>query len=157
MQERHSHFMKKAINKAKAGILEGQTPFGACIVIKDKLIVAAHNQVWASTDITAHAEIIAIRKACRKLNTIDLSGAIIYATCEPCPMCFSAIHWARITAIVYGAGISDARHYGFNELDISNSRMKQAGKSTIRLSGGVERAAVLELFEQWRRLQPKTY
>ncbi len=157
MVDQHAYFMKKAINKAKIGISKGQTPFGACLVIKGQVIVAAHNQVWATTDITAHAEITAIRKACRKLNTVDLSEAVIYSTCEPCPMCFSAIHWARIPAIIYGAAIGDAKAYGFNELAISNTRMKAAGQSPIHITSGVERKAVMELFEQWQQLQPRTY
>ena len=115
--------MELAIAKTREGIRHGQTPFGACIVKKGRVIACSHNEVWKNTDITAHAEVAAIRVACRKLGTIDLSGCTIYSTCEPCPMCFSAIHWAGIGKIVYGAGIADAAECGFGELEISNAAM----------------------------------
>ncbi|HEO64204.1 MAG TPA: nucleoside deaminase, partial [Candidatus Omnitrophica bacterium] len=101
----HDDFMRLAVSKAEHGIKAGQTPFGACIVKNGKVIVCQHNAVWQNTDITAHAEIAAIREACRKLNSIDLSGCTIYSTTEPCPMCFTAIHWAKISRIVYGTSI----------------------------------------------------
>ena len=101
----HEHFMQLALDKAKEGVDNGQSPFGACIVKKGKVIACEHNIVWESTDITAHAEIHAVREANLKLNSIELSGCVIYSTCEPCPMCFTAIHWARIDRIYFGAGI----------------------------------------------------
>ena len=143
-------FMRAAIGKAKAGIARGQTPFGACIAKGGALVAAAHNSVWASTDITAHAEITAIRAACRKLRTVDLSGCEIYSTCEPCPMCFSAIHWAKIHTIIYGASIADAKKCGFSELEIPNKVMKKLGRSSVGVRGGFMRsecAALFRLFE----------
>src|ERR1043165_5126214 len=124
-------FMQMAIDKAREGVDKGQTPFGACIVKNDKVIACEHNIVWESTDITAHGEIHAIRNACRNLNSIDLSGCIIYSTCEPCPMCFSAIHWAKIEKIVFGARIEDAQRFGFNELTVSNHLLKELGISDV--------------------------
>ncbi|MHC4755582.1 MAG: nucleoside deaminase, partial [Planctomycetota bacterium] len=118
-------FMTMAIEKAKEGFGNDNSPFGACIVKDGEVVSCEHNIVWQSTDITAHAEINAIRKACEKLNTIDLSGCVIYSTCEPCPMCFTACHWAKISTIVYGASIPDAKNAGFSELAISNEKMKQ--------------------------------
>jgi len=143
------YFMKQALRKAKEGIRKGQSPFGACIVRNDKIISCAHNVVWKLTDITAHAEISAIRKACKKLNSIDLSGCVIYSTCEPCPMCFSAIAWARISRIVFGAKISDAAKNGFHELAISNKSMNNLGKGNIRIAGDCLRKENLELFKFW--------
>src|SRR5216684_3132378 len=125
--------MRVAIEKAKEGIALGQTPFGACIARAGGLLSSAHNVVWQTTDITAHAEIHAIREACRKLSSIDLSGCVIYSTCEPCPMCFSACHWARISKIVYGANIQDAQRSGFHELTIPASRMKDLGGSQMEI------------------------
>ena len=93
-------FMRLAIAKAREGIKKGQAPFGACIVKNGKVIACSHNIVWESLDITAHAEINAIRTTCKKLKSVDLSGCTIYSTCEPCPMCFSACHWGRISRIV---------------------------------------------------------
>lgn len=140
-------FMALAIQKARSGVKKGQTPFGACIVKNGKMVCSVHNVVWKTTDITAHAEINAIRTACKKLKTIDLSGCTIYSTCEPCPMCFSAIHWARIGKIVYGCSIDDAERIGFNELKLSNRKIKRLGKSPVEIVGGVMRKENLALFD----------
>lgn len=143
-------FMRRAVEAARRGIDEGQTPFGACVVRGGEAVACEHNVVWATTDITAHAEIHAIRRACRELGTVDLSGGVIYTTCEPCPMCFAACHWARLDRIVYGASIADARQAGFNELTISNREMKRRGGSSVELVGGVLREACVDLFRRWR-------
>lgn len=145
----HHRFMQMAIEKARRGIENGQTPFGACIVTDGEVTACEHNRVWANTDITAHAEIQALRVSCRKLSTIDLSGTVIYSTCEPCPMCFSACHWARIDTIVYGAHISDAADFGFNEMPISDEEMKERSNSPVTLIPDVLREECVELFEQW--------
>lgn len=149
--------MKLAIEKAKEGVVAGQTPFGACIVKNDNVISCAHNVVWETTDITAHAEIHAIRLACEVLGSINLSGCIIYSTCEPCPMCFSAIHWARIDKIVYGASIADAAQAGFHELDISNQEMKIAGNSAVEVVEGVLKKECSALFDFWKIESGKAY
>ena len=142
-------FMRKAIDKARQGIANGQTPFGACIARNGDAIACEHNRVWETTDITAHAEIVAIREACRKLGTVDLSGCDIYATTEPCPMCFSAIHWARIGRVFFGTGIADAREAGFNEISVSNSDMARLGKSPVKVTGGLMRDENLALFREF--------
>lgn len=148
-------FMRLAINKAKEGIKRGQTPFGACITKNGEVVICVHNRVWESTDITEHAEIRAIREACRKLNTVDLTGYVIYSTCEPCPMCFSACHWAKISKIVYGTRIEDAKKLGFSELTISNDTMKKSGNSPIEIVGDVLRDENMELFELWSNQENK--
>ena len=147
------NFMRQAITKARKGMCKGQTPFGACVVKDGQVLCCEHNVVWNTTDITAHAEVHAIRKACRKLGSIDLSGCVIYSTCEPCPMCFSACHWARISTVVFGAGIADARRAGFNELEISNRVMKSRGKSEMALVSGFLRAENIKLFTDWQNTQ----
>lgn len=145
-------WMRVAIEACARGIAAGQTPFGACVVRgADQLVVAAHNVVVLTTDITAHAEVTAIREACRALATIDLGGCTIYSTCEPCPMCFSACHWANLDRIVYGTQIADAAGCGFRELPISNEAMKRLGGSGIRISGGCLREESVQLFEAWNR------
>lgn len=149
MNNPHEKFMRLAVEKAKEGILQGQTPFGACVVCDDEVVACAHNAVWRDTDITAHAEVNALRLACQKLNMIDLSGCVIYSTCEPCPMCFSAIHWAKIRTVFYGASISDARDAGFHELEISNEQMKKFGNSPIKINGGILKQECLGLFDLW--------
>ena len=151
-------FMIAAMDKAREGIRSGQTPFGACIVKGAEIIACEHNRVWETTDITAHAEVTAIREACRKLGTVDLSGCTIYSTTEPCPMCFSAIHWARIGKIVFGTSIQDAADAGFNELAISNQELKKNGCSHIQITAGFMRDENLELFREFAaRPGKKTY
>jgi len=157
-QSPHEKYMRRAIAKARAGIAGGQTPFGACVVRDGAVISAAHNTVWRDCDITSHAEVAAIRKACRKLGTVDLSGCTVYTTCEPCPMCFSACHWARVSAVVYGADIADAQAAGFNELTIPALTMKLIGGSGVAVTGGVLRNENRELFREWRKAKKsKTY
>jgi len=143
--------MRAAVEKTREGIKKGQTPFGACIS-KDGMVVSCrHNTVWRGTDITAHAEINAIRDACRKLKTIDLSSCVIYSTCEPCPMCYSAIHWARISKIAYGCGIKDAQDAGFNELGIPAKKMKSLSKDKTRVVGGLLKDECRKLFAEWKK------
>jgi tRNA(Arg) A34 adenosine deaminase TadA len=148
-------FMRLAIKKAHEGIKKGQTPFGACIVKNDKVISCEHNVVWKTTDITMHAEMHAIRVACKKLKTVDLSGCTIYSTCEPCPMCFSAIHWAGISKIVFGTSISDAKKCSFSELTISNEKMKKNGKSKVKIKGNFLRKESMELFNRFNSKKDK--
>lgn len=151
-------YMQMAIDKAKEGVDKGQSPFGACIVKNDKIIACDHNIVWSSTDITAHGEIHAIRNACRNIDSINLSGTTIYSTCEPCPMCFTAIHWAKIDKIVYGARIEDAERFGFNELAVSNLLLKELGLSQVKIMGDFLRDECVTLFEYWASLHSsKTY
>jgi tRNA(Arg) A34 adenosine deaminase TadA len=147
----HTKYMKNAIKITKKGIKKGQTPFGAVIVKDGKIIASTHNQVWSTTDITAHAEIKAIQQACKNINSIDLSGSIIYSTCEPCPMCFSAIHWAKIDKVIYGATIKDAQEAGFNELTIDNKLMKKVGKSEVKIGKKVLKNECKELFTIWKK------
>jgi len=144
-------FMRLAIEWALKGVKTGQTPFGACIVKKGKIIACEHNVVWKTKDITAHAEVTAIRAACLKLNSIDLSGCVLYSTCEPCPMCFSAIHWARIEKVYYGARIADAKRAGFHELSVSNRKLKNLGKSPVHIRGPRMREECLKLFDEFEK------
>ena len=129
-------------------------PFGACIVKGGKVIAVARNTVLKN-DATCHAEVNAIRIASRKLKTFDLSGCVIYSTTEPCPMCFSAIHWAHINKIIYGTTTKDAKKIGFNELEITGSRLKSLGKSEVKLVPGFMRKECLELFEKFNELPDK--
>jgi len=100
-------FMRIAIDKAEEGIAKGQEPFGACVVRDGKIISVAHNTALADPDVTAHAEMNAIRMACKALGTIDLSGCEIYASFKPCRMCQEACERANISKIYYGAGPED--------------------------------------------------
>jgi len=152
------NFMQVAIEKARYGVQNRQSPFGACVVKNGEVISSGSNTVWKDGDITAHAEINAIRKACKKLNSVDLSGCIVYSTCEPCPMCFTACYWARISKIVYGARIKDAKRFGFNEMLISNEQMKSLSKSKIEIKVDFLRDECIEIFKQWAlQKDRKTY
>lgn len=144
-------FMQFAIRQARKNIKEmSGGPFGACIVKNGRVIAAARNTVLKQ-DATCHAEINAIRQASRKLGAYDLSGCVIYSTTEPCPMCFAAIHWARIKKVIYGTKISDAKKIGFNELSISAAKLASLGKSKVKLTGGVLFKDCKKLFEDWSR------
>ena len=147
MDERQ--FMHSAIEAARRGIAAGQSPFGASIVRGRQLVAAAHNRVWQDTDPSAHAEVQAIRQACRKLGTIDLADCRIYSTCEPCPMCFAAIHWAKIPKIIYGATIADAQRAGFCELTISNEQMKSLADSGVEIVPDFMAEQCRALFDEW--------
>lgn len=148
-------FMQMAIDKAMEGVDKGQSPFGACIVKDGRVIACTHNSVLEDNDITAHGEVQAIRNACKKLNTIDLSGCIIYSTCEPCPMCFTAVHWAKISKIIYGAGIEDAKKFGFNELTVSNHELRKKGGSKVEIQPGFMKEKCIRLFEYWNSRNDK--
>jgi len=151
-------FMREAIREAFLGLSKKEgMPFGAVIVKKGKIISKAHNTVSKEKNPTSHAEINAIRKASKKLKSYDLSGCEIYSSCEPCPMCFSAIHWARIKSIYFGTRVIDSRRIGFNELEISNETMKRNGKSRIKIVGGVLRKESLELFKEFQKSHRKPY
>ena len=109
-------FMKEALKEDLKGIHNKEGgPFGCIIVCKGKVISRAHNTVIKTKDPTAHAEINAIRKACKKLKTFNLKDCELYTTCEPCPMCFSAIHWSRIKKVYYACTRKDAAKIGFDD------------------------------------------
>ena len=105
-------YMQMAVEEAEKGMrkMDGG-PFGAVIVRDGEVLAAAHNEVVGSNDPTAHAEIVAIRKACSRLGSFNLEGSILFATGEPCPMCFSAIHWAHIERVYYCNSKDDAAEY----------------------------------------------
>ena len=122
------------------------------------MLAASGNQVLANFDPTAHAEVGAIRAACAQLQTHLLEGATIYSTTEPCPMCFAALHWARVQTVYYGTNIGDVAALGFNELTISNFQMKELGGSSVEIVPDFLRAECLELLEFWRGLEEsRTY
>lgn len=150
--------MERAIAEARAAIASGQTPFGAVIVSADgTLLAAGHNRVWATLDPTAHAEIMAIRLAAAEQHSIDLSGCLLYSTCEPCPMCMAAIHWARLETVVYGATIADAAAAGFNELRLPARELIERGGSRVRIESGCLSGLCQQLFTEWRTAGGRAY
>uniref|UniRef100_A0ACD5WCK0 Uncharacterized protein n=1 Tax=Avena sativa TaxID=4498 RepID=A0ACD5WCK0_AVESA len=116
VQDRDHKFLSKAVEEAYQGVDCGHGgPFGAVVVRNDEVIVSCHNMVLNYTDPTAHAEVTAIREACKKLGKIELSDCEMYASCEPCPMCFGAVHLSRIKRLVYGAKAEAAIAIGFDD------------------------------------------
>ena len=113
---REERFMKEAIELSNLGVLNNEGgPFG-CIVVKDDVIVGrGNNKVISTNDPTAHAEVVAIRDACKNLKTFQLDGCEVYTSCEPCPMCLGAIYWARPSIIYYANTREDAAEIGFDD------------------------------------------
>ena len=146
-------YMRMAIEKAKEGMKYGQPPIGACIVRQGKVISCAHNKVFINMDVTAHAEVQAIREACDKLDTINLSDCTLYSTSEPCSMCFMASHWARISRIVFGARSDDSKKLRFEEIQCDSLQNQSFLGSNIELVGDVLRAEVLETLKPISRLK----
>lgn len=114
---KHVPYIKKAIQLAEKGMKANEGgPFGAIIVDQDgKIVGQGNNKVTSTNDPTAHAEIVAIRDACKNLNTFQLEGCTIYTSCEPCPMCLGAIYWARPERIIFAASREDAAKIGFDD------------------------------------------
>lgn len=130
-------------------------PFGAVIVKDGMLIAKSPNTVTSSNDPTAHAEINAIRLACKELNTFDLSGCEIYSSCEPCPMCLSAIYWARISKVYYAADRFDAQKAGFDDSFIYNEISLSEKERSIYMENAMHKEGQMP-FELWQETENKT-
>ena len=131
-------------------------PFGAVITDKNgKIIAKGNNKVIISHDPTAHAEIVAIREASKKLNTHDLSEYILYTSCEPCPMCLSAIIWANIKTVYYACTRKDASSIGFRD-DMIYEYLKGENKDLIQLKE-IDRKECIELFEEYKQKKKEIY
>ena len=140
--------MKRAIELSIEGVNKGGGPFG-CVIIKDNKIVAeGSNKVVPTKDPTAHGEIVAIREACKKLNNFNLKGSELYSTCEPCPMCLSAIYWARINKIYYANTREDAKKIDFDDSLIYSEFIKSIDERKIPMVQ-IMRNEALKAFELW--------
>lgn len=146
-----NEYMRKAIDNARNGILKNEGgPFGAIIIDKEGNIIAdGNNKVIIENDPTAHAEIIAIREACKKLKTYDLSDYILYTSCEPCPMCLSAIIWANIKEVYYGCTKDDAKKIGFRD-DYIYKYIKGEIKDVLNMKK-LDRDECLKVFEEYEK------
>ncbi|MEM6552098.1 MAG: nucleoside deaminase [Planctomycetota bacterium] len=143
--------MQLALDKCREGIEKGQSPFGAAIVsAAGEVLSVEHNTCRADHDPTAHAEVQAIRAACQKVQHRYLDGATVYATTEPCPMCFTASHWASIKRIVYAASIADAARFGFRQLEISTEQLNTLGRADMEIVPDFMRDESVELLELWQ-------
>ncbi len=130
-------------------------PFGAVIVKNDTIIGRGWNRVTSSNDPTAHAEIMAIREACSSLKTFSLAGCEIYASCEPCPMCLSAIYWARIDMLYFAASREDAAAAGFDDALLYEEVPKEWRDRTLKTEQYLHKEA-LKVFMQWENKSDKT-
>lgn len=153
-----AELMRLAVAKSREGIAAGESPFGCAIAVDDRVVAVAHNRVLSTTDITAHAEINALREACRETGDIHLSGAVVATTCEPCPMCAAALHWARVAHVYFGATIANAADAGFNEMPVPATEIVRLGSSRYSLHPGLLADECRHLFAEWKRsANPRTY
>ncbi|MBU3143017.1 nucleoside deaminase [Clostridium sp. CF012] len=145
-----NEFMKIAIEEALQGMKNDEGgPFGAVVVRNGEIISSAHNEVVSTNDPTAHAEVVALRKASSTLGRFDLSDCEIYSSCEPCPMCFSAIHWAKIKKLYYGSTREDAANIDFDDqyiYDVIKGTAKVLQVEVIQIN----REESLEPFKKWK-------
>lgn len=141
-------FMKMAIELSIANIDEGGGPFGAVIVRDGKVIAKGANRVVSNNDPTAHAEVVAIRNACRELETFDLTGCTVYTSCEPCPMCLSALYWAGIERICYANTKRDAAAIDFDDSFIYDQLRLDYDRRSIHCEHFM-RDEAMEAFRKW--------
>ncbi len=150
MADRHEDLMRRAIALSREKMRAGHGgPFGALVVKDGQVIAEGWNRVTSINDPTAHAEVVAIREACRKLGTFSLEGCEIYTSCEPCPMCLAAIYWARLERIYFANTREDAAAIGFDDDHLYREIPKAIAERTIpteQLSIPEARA----VFEEWR-------
>jgi guanine deaminase len=151
--------MRLAIKEAYRGIAKGRGgPFGAVVARNGKVIAKGHNEVLLTNDPTRHAEVCAITRAAKLIGNPHFKGCEIYTTTEPCVMCFAAIHWARIERVYFGTSVRDVHKLGFNELPISNRRLKTLSQSKVRIEPGLLRDECRALLQHWATLpDAKTY
>jgi len=154
MSEKDALFIRRAIELSLESVKRGGGPFGAIITKNGKIISESCNQVTLLNDPTAHAEIGAIREAARKLNTFDLSGCEIYASCEPCPMCLGAIYWARIDRVFFANTRDDAENIGFDDSFIYQEISRPLRERSIEFRQ-LLREEALEAFRAWEAAEDK--
>ena len=147
-------FMMKAIELSIKSVDIGTGPFGAAIVKDNKIISEGFNTVTLSNDPTSHAEIVAIRSACKNLNNFSLKGCDLYTTCEPCPMCLSAIYWARIDKVYYANTRNDAQKIDFSDALIYEELNKTIKERKIPMHQ-MMRDEALKAFELWNEKEDK--
>ncbi len=152
----HEQHMREAIQLSQDGLRSGRGgPFGCVVVRGGQVVGRGSNQVTSTFDPTAHAEVVAIRDACKALGTFQLDDCVLYASCEPCPMCLSAIYWARIPEVYFGNTRQDAASIGFDddliyrEIPLPVDKRRVAMKSLLH-------AEALPVFKEWAEKTDKT-
>ncbi|MEH0156593.1 nucleoside deaminase [Limibacter armeniacum] len=150
MKKDHINFIQRAIELSMHGLKNNLGyPFGSVIVKDDKIVGEGCNHVTSKNDPTAHAEIVAIRNACQQLSTFDLTGCVIYTSCEPCPMCLGAIYWAGIQTVYYANTQNDAEAIGFDDAEIYRELEKPMEKRKIDFIQ-LERDQAQKVFKVWK-------
>jgi guanine deaminase len=149
-----AEFMRRAIALALENVRSGGGPFAAIVVRGDRVIAEGANRVTASNDPTAHAEIVAIREACRALNHFQLDGCDLYTTCEPCPMCLGAIYWARPARVFFAGTAADAAGAGFDDAFIYNELTHPPQARRIPMTQML-RDESLAIFSAWKHQENK--
>ena len=153
---REEKFMQEAIALSRNGIMNNEGgPFGCVIVKEDTIIGKGNNRVISDNDPTAHAEVVAIRDACKNLNSFQLEDCEIYTSCEPCPMCLGAIYWARIKMVYYANNRQDAAGIGFDDSMIYDEIGMDLNNRKIPIIG-LRKEEALKIFEQWKDKNNKT-
>lgn len=156
MEEIHEKFMKMAIDLSRSGMEQGKGgPFG-CVIVKDgKVIGQGFNSVLDTNDPTAHAEVVAIRDACKNLGSFQLEGCYLYTSCEPCPMCLGAIYWARPERVFFANTKKDAAAIGFDDQFIYEELELPLNKRKIPFSQ-LSKEAAKKVFKEWELLDNKS-
>lgn len=155
MSDSIAEFMQEAIRLSFLNVEEGKGgPFGAVVVKDGKIIAKAANCVTALNDPTAHAEIVAIREACKVLGTYELTGCEIFASCEPCPMCLAAIYWARPDKLYYGNSKEDAAAIQFDDKFIYEEIAKPVAERKL-FTQQIMRDEAIQAFEKWKESTKK--
>ena len=153
---REEKFMHEAVKLSKIGMdnKEGG-PFG-CVIVKGDIIVGrGNNKVTSTNDPTAHAEVVAIRDACKNLNSFQLEGCEVYTSCEPCPMCLGAIYWARPKAIYFANNRDDAAEAGFDDSMLYDEMKCSIENRKIPITS-IARDEAIKVFEEWKLNKDKT-
>lgn len=148
-------FMERAIELASNSVDSAGGPFGAVVVKDGKIIAEGSNCVTLHNDPTAHAEVMAIRNACKELNTFDLSGCEVYTSCEPCPMCLSSMYWAHVDRYYYGCTQDDAKAIGFDDSFIYKQIDLKPEDRSLK-SSQMLHAKALTAFKKWEKKEDKT-
>lgn len=147
-------YMQQAIDLSVENVRNGGGPFGAVIVKDGRVVATGVNRVTANCDPTAHAEVSAIREACQKLQSFKLEGCTIYTSCEPCPMCFSAIYWAGISKVYYGNTKQDAEDIDFSDKFIYDEIEKSPSLRAIPMEMMMRDEAQIA-FDEWKNKEDK--
>ena len=153
---REQEFMQEAINLSRKALSDNEGgPFGCVIVKGDRIIGRGHNMVTSSNDPTAHAEVVAIRDACKNIGSFQLDGCEIYCSCEPCPMCLGAIYWARPAVIYFANSRKDAADAGFDDSMIYKEIQAsiEDRKIPVKIIG---RQEAIQVFNDWKNKPDKT-